>query len=99
MQPEEREYYAKRAGEYDDWYLGRGLFEGVERAGWDEELRQVAALVAALTAQRVLDVACGTGFSDTAPARRGRWPRPERRDGRDCPPPLPRRAVSSSATR
>src|SRR2546430_12839390 len=57
-----REYYDKRAPEYDDWYLGRGLFELRDRDGWDAELQQLFAVIGALPPARTLDVACGTGF-------------------------------------
>jgi demethylmenaquinone methyltransferase/2-methoxy-6-polyprenyl-1,4-benzoquinol methylase len=57
-----REYYDKRAPEYDDWYLGRGLFEQRAREGWDAELEQLVSAIAALGPGRTLDVACGTGF-------------------------------------
>jgi ubiquinone/menaquinone biosynthesis C-methylase UbiE len=57
-----KEYYDQRAPEYDDWYLGRGLFEPRDRAGWDAELEQLFAVIAALEPSRTLDVACGTGF-------------------------------------
>lgn len=57
-----KEYYDKRAPEYDDWYLGRGLFEPRDRAGWDAELDQLFAVIGALGHGRTLDVACGTGF-------------------------------------
>ena len=62
MRAEERRYYELRAPEYDDWYLGSGRFEGVERPGWDEELARLVTVIAELPAGRVLDVACGTGF-------------------------------------
>jgi demethylmenaquinone methyltransferase/2-methoxy-6-polyprenyl-1,4-benzoquinol methylase len=55
-------YYERRAGEYDEWYEGEGLFARRERPGWDEELAAVVALVAALPSARTLDVACGTAF-------------------------------------
>ena len=55
-------YYDRRAPEYDDWYLGRGRYAGLEREGFDEELSLVAGLLAALPPARTLDVACGTGF-------------------------------------
>lgn len=55
-------YYDRRAPEYDDWYLGRGLYRGRERPGFDEELDAVAATLAGLVPARTLDVACGTGF-------------------------------------
>src|SRR5439155_21574048 len=32
------EYYDRPAREYDDWYLGTGLFRERERPGWEEEL-------------------------------------------------------------
>jgi SAM-dependent methyltransferase len=57
-----KEYYDRRAPEYDDWWLGRGLFAERERRGWGAELEEVAALLAALPPARTLDIACGTGF-------------------------------------
>lgn len=57
-----REYYDRRADEYDDWYQGTGLHAARERPGWDEELAQLERTVASLPPTRVLDVACGTGF-------------------------------------
>jgi demethylmenaquinone methyltransferase/2-methoxy-6-polyprenyl-1,4-benzoquinol methylase len=55
-------YYDTRAPEYDDWYLGRGLFAERDRPGWEAELDRVAATIDALDPGRTLDVACGTGF-------------------------------------
>ena len=40
-----RAYYERRAREYDDWWLGSGLFAARDRPGWAEE---VAQLIAAL---------------------------------------------------
>jgi ubiquinone/menaquinone biosynthesis C-methylase UbiE len=57
-----REYYDRRAREYDDWYLGTGRFAGRERPGWDDEVVRLLEVVAALPPGRTLDVACGTGF-------------------------------------
>ena len=57
-----REYYDRRAPEYDDWYLGSGLFAERDRPGWDEEVAELRAGIGALPPARVLDVACGTGF-------------------------------------
>jgi len=57
-----KEYYDTRAPEYDDWYLGRGLFTGRERPGWDGELAELVAVISSLPPKRTLDVACGTGF-------------------------------------
>jgi ubiquinone/menaquinone biosynthesis C-methylase UbiE len=62
VRAEERRYYELRAPEYDDWYLGRGAHEGLERPGWDEELAGLVDVIGALPPGRVLDVACGTGF-------------------------------------
>ena len=55
-------YYDARAPEYDDWYLGTGLYSDRERPGWDAELAGLVATIQALTPARTLDVACGTGF-------------------------------------
>jgi demethylmenaquinone methyltransferase/2-methoxy-6-polyprenyl-1,4-benzoquinol methylase len=57
-----RAYYDRRAAEYDDWWLGTGLFARRERPGWDAEVAAVLAAVSGLGARRWLDVACGTGF-------------------------------------
>jgi len=55
-------YYERRAGEYDDWYTGRGRFADRDRPGWDEEVCRLVRLVAELVPARTLDVACGTGY-------------------------------------
>jgi ubiquinone/menaquinone biosynthesis C-methylase UbiE len=55
-------YYDRRAPEYDDWYLGVGLYEDRHRPDWDAELDELTSTIAALPAARTLDVACGTGF-------------------------------------
>jgi SAM-dependent methyltransferase len=55
-------YYARRAAEYDDWYLGTGRFAARERPGWEEELARVVGSLSGLPAARTLDVACGTAF-------------------------------------
>ncbi len=57
-----RAYYDRRAAEYDDWWLGRGLYTDLHRPGWHEEVGRVCEVVGGLTPGRVLDVACGTGF-------------------------------------
>lgn len=57
-----KKYYDTRAPEYDDWWLGRGLFAGRERPGWEDELAELATLISSLPPVRTLDVACGTGF-------------------------------------
>jgi len=55
-------YYDRRAPEYDDWYLGRGLFTDREREGFAAELDTVIRTLASLAPATTLDVACGTGF-------------------------------------
>ncbi|MEZ0367219.1 class I SAM-dependent methyltransferase [Mycobacterium sp. pUA109] len=55
-------YYHQRAAEYDEWYLGQGLYRDRERPGWGAEVGQVVRLVGQLPAARTLDVACGSGF-------------------------------------
>jgi ubiquinone/menaquinone biosynthesis C-methylase UbiE len=62
MRERERIYYDRRAPEYDDWYLGAGLFATRVRPGWHEELEALRVCLRALSAHSVLDVACGTGF-------------------------------------
>ena len=57
-----KEYYDRRAPEYDNWWLGRGLYARRERPGWEAELDEIATLFGALPPVRTLDVACGTGF-------------------------------------
>lgn len=55
-------YYDRRADEYDDWWLGRGLYADRDRPGWDAEVAVIAELIATLPPKRTLDIACGTGF-------------------------------------
>jgi ubiquinone/menaquinone biosynthesis C-methylase UbiE len=57
-----RDYYERRAREYDDWWHGSGLFARRERPGWHEEVERLTTLLGALPPARTLDVACGTGF-------------------------------------
>jgi ubiquinone/menaquinone biosynthesis C-methylase UbiE len=58
----EKLYYDRRAPEYDDWYLGTGLFAARVRPRWHEELTALRSVLRALSIRSVLDVACGTGF-------------------------------------
>jgi ubiquinone/menaquinone biosynthesis C-methylase UbiE len=58
----ERSYYNRRADEYDDFYLGTGLFAERSRPGWQEEVEVLRAILRSLAAGSVLDIACGTGF-------------------------------------
>jgi hypothetical protein len=68
-----RAYYEQRAAEYDDWWLGRGIFAKRERPGWHDEAAALRAAVGALPPARTLD----------APARRrARAPSPRRAGSR-----------------
>ena len=55
-------YYDRRAFEYDDWWLGQGLYGDHVRPGWEDELRRLEGVIRELPPVRALDVACGTGF-------------------------------------
>jgi ubiquinone/menaquinone biosynthesis C-methylase UbiE len=57
-----KQYYEARAREYDDWWLGEGLYALRERPGFDDEVQRILTLVRGLYPARVLDVGCGTGF-------------------------------------
>ena len=57
-----RDYYEKRAREYDEWYEATGVFAARDRPGWEEDVAALCSVVAALPPARTLDVACGTGF-------------------------------------
>jgi ubiquinone/menaquinone biosynthesis C-methylase UbiE len=57
-----RAYYARRAREYDDWWLGSGLYAERERPGWRDEVAALIRALGTLPPARTLDVACGTGF-------------------------------------
>ena len=54
-------YYHRRAPEYDDWWLGEGLYAPVPEK-WTEERDHLLETLAGLTPKRTLDVGCGTGF-------------------------------------
>jgi SAM-dependent methyltransferase len=59
---EMKDYYERHAPGYDNWYLGTGRFEHVERPGFHDELGAVIDLLRSLPPKRTVDVACGTGF-------------------------------------
>lgn len=62
---EQAEYYAARAGEYDEWFLRTGRYDrGPEfHARWFGEVETVRqALEKFRPAGRVLELACGTGL-------------------------------------
>jgi ubiquinone/menaquinone biosynthesis C-methylase UbiE len=56
-----REYYHRRAPEYDDWYHG-AFYTDEERESFLAERAELERVVADLEPARTLDVACGTGF-------------------------------------
>ena len=55
-------YYEARAREYDDWWLGRGLYADNRPPDWQDERELLVGWISELTPARTLDVACGTGF-------------------------------------
>lgn len=57
-----KEYYDTRAPEYDEWFLGTGVFAARDRPGWDAAVLMLERDLAALPPLPTLDVACGTGF-------------------------------------
>ena len=57
-----KEYYDRRAPEYDDWYLGHGKFAERVRPEWEAERARLIEILSSLPPRRTLDVACGTGF-------------------------------------
>jgi ubiquinone/menaquinone biosynthesis C-methylase UbiE len=57
-----KEYYDRRAPEYDDWYLGRGKFADRVRPQWESERAVLVETLESLPPRRTLDVACGTGY-------------------------------------
>jgi SAM-dependent methyltransferase len=106
-----REYYERRAPEYDDWWNGTGLFAARERPGWQDDVAALIDALRALPPARTLDVACGTGFLgrhlpgdvcglDASPAMlaiaRTRLPRVVEGDALD--PPFPDGAFERVAT-
>ena len=75
-------YYDRRAPEYDDWYLGDGLYADRERDGFDEELETVAVTLAGLSARPHARRRLRHRLPDPSPARRGHRARPERAHAR-----------------
>ncbi len=55
-------YYEARAREYDEWWLGQGLYADNRPDDWDDERTLLEGWVDGLPPARTLDVACGTGF-------------------------------------
>ena len=57
-----KEYYDRRAEEYDDAYTGRGRWPFTEAPGLEAEIPKIAQFVQDLPAASTLDVGCGTGY-------------------------------------
>lgn len=57
-----KEYYDRRASEYDDAYLGRGRWPFTEAPGLEAEIPLLEEFVRSLPAGDTLDIGCGTGF-------------------------------------
>jgi ubiquinone/menaquinone biosynthesis C-methylase UbiE len=55
-------YYEARAREYDDWWLGKGLYAENRPPDWHTERERLERWIEELPPARTLDVACGTGF-------------------------------------
>jgi ubiquinone/menaquinone biosynthesis C-methylase UbiE len=56
-----KEYYDRRAHEYDDWYSGT-YYDGDDRERFLAEVARLEQVLADLRPGKTLDVACGTGF-------------------------------------
>jgi SAM-dependent methyltransferase len=68
------EYYAARAGEYDDWYLRRGRYERgpIHDAAWNAELDAAGRWLDGLPlAGRIVELAAGTGWWSPLLASKG----------------------------
>lgn len=61
-------YYRQRAAEYDEWFLRQGRYDNGEQsnARWFDEVRLVSDVldntIKVGTGERILELACGTGF-------------------------------------
>jgi SAM-dependent methyltransferase len=69
-----RDYYAARAGEYDDWYLRRGRYSHglVADAAWNADLDAATRWLQALPIHgEIVELAAGTGWWSPILAREG----------------------------
>ena len=83
VDPEMRAYYDRRAAEYDDWWLGTGLFASRDRPGWDEEVAALVGVIAALRTWPRARCRLRDRLPDPPSPRRRRCARPEREHGCD----------------
>ena len=66
-----RDYYERRAGEYDEWYLRLGRFANrVDPERWHSEVEMLRRRVSEFGAGRLLEIASGTGWWTQHLARR-----------------------------
>ena len=68
------DYYAARAGEYDDWYLRRGRYERgpIHDAAWNAELDAAGTWLDRLPLSgRIVELAAGTGWWSPLLASKG----------------------------
>ena len=69
-----RDYYAARAGEYDDWYLRHGRYShgAAADAAWNADLDTATAWLDALPISgEIVELAAGTGWWSTLLASKG----------------------------
>ncbi len=61
---EMREYYRKRAPEYDDWYFRRNAYDKGRtlNAAWFRELKVLRKYARSISGHKILEVAAGTGM-------------------------------------
>lgn len=57
-----KQYYDRRATEYDEWYEGTGRFAARVRPGWADDVAALRDAIASLPPALTLDIACGTGY-------------------------------------
>ena len=57
-----KEYYDRRAPEYDDAYTGRGRWPFTKAPGLEAQIPDAEAFVRNLPPANTLDVGCGTGY-------------------------------------
>ena len=79
-------YYEARAQRVRRLVLRARPLRGAGSPGWDEECERRQGTARAPPSARTLDIACGTGFADTASPRRDRRPRREPRRCSRSPP-------------
>jgi SAM-dependent methyltransferase len=59
---QQKEYYDRRAPEYDDFWSAAGIAEPEQRAAARAQVDALIQALRALTPARTLDIGCGTGY-------------------------------------